>query len=146
MFQIFPNIYDHIGFSSMSKPLSNLLLNGYSDPATRLAMEYAFPSATGAGYMNLLSTLFIGESWANFGWYGAIISPIYIGMLIGSFYYFMLKSKKTPILIGFIAFFSFRVGFASQFNTYLYNSTVFVIFFLFLLSYILALMIKQTKR
>ena len=146
MFQIFPDIYDYVGFASLSKPLSNLWINGYSEPASRLAAEYAYSGATGGGYMNLLSTLFIGESWANYGWYGIIISPIYVGMLVGAFYYLILKFKKTPILVGFLALFSFRVCFGTSFNLYIYNSTVFVIFFLFILSYILALMIKQRKR
>lgn len=146
MFQIFPDIFQHIGFSSLSRPLSDIFLGTYSEPATRLTMEYAFPTATEKGLMNLLSTLFIGEAWANFGWLGVIFAPIYIGFIIGSFYYFILKSKKTPILLGFLAFFSFKVNLASQFNQYLYNSTVFALVIIFIFGYLFALMLKQTKR
>lgn len=146
MFQIFPDIYDYIGFNSLSKPLSNLFLESFSEPATRLASEYAFVGATQGGYMNLLSTLFIGEAWANFSWYGIIIAPIYIGIIIGSFYYFTLKHRKTPILVGFLTFFSFNVNFSSQFNQYIYNSTVFTLLFLFIFVYILALALKQKRK
>jgi len=146
MLQIFPDVYNHLGFSSLSRPLSSIFIGSYSEPATRLVMEYAFPAATEKGLMNLLSTLFIGEAWANFGWIGIIISPVYIGMLAGSFYYFILRSKKTPILLGFLAFFSFKVNLVSQFNQYIYNSTVFALVIIFIVSYALALMLKQTKN
>jgi len=109
-------------------------------------MEYAFPVASNKGLMNLLSTLFIGEAWANFGWVGIIVSPIYIGMVVGTFYYFILKSKKTPILVGFLAFFSFKVNIVSQFNQYIYNSPVFALVIMFILSYLFALMLKQTNK
>jgi hypothetical protein len=145
MIQIFPDIYHHLGFSSLSRPLSEIFLGTYSEPATRITMEYAFPIATKNGLMNLLSTLFIGEAWANFGFLGILISPIYVGFIIGSFYYFVLKSKKTPILLGLLAYFSFKVNLASQFNQYIYNSTVFALLLLLLFSYIFALMLKQTK-
>jgi len=145
MFQIFPDIFQHIGFLSLSRPLADIFIGTYSEPATRLAMEYAFPVATSKGEMNLLSTLFIGEAWANFGWLGVIFSPIYIGIIIGSFYYFILKSKKTPILLGLLAFFSFGVNLSSQFNSYIYNSTVFALVIILAFGYLFALMLKKTK-
>ena len=145
MFEIFPSYNDFIGFTSMSKPVSNLLLGGYSQPATRLAMEYAFPVATEQGLMNLLSTLFVGEAWANFGWVGLFISPIYVGFLIGTFFYFIITTKKTPILVVFLAYCSFGVSLSTQFNNYLYNSGMFTIFFVFFSSYVVALFLKQLK-
>tara|TARA_R110002072_G_C7970608_1_gene534764 strand:- start:1770 stop:3107 length:1338 start_codon:yes stop_codon:yes gene_type:complete len=145
MFEIFPSYNDFIGFTSLSKPISNLFFESYSEPATRLAMEYAFPVATEQGLMNLLSTLFIGEAWANFGWFGLIISPIYIGLIVGVFYYFILTSRKTPIFLGLLTYFSFRVNFSSQFNPYLYNSSVFIIAIIFFSSYIYALLLKQLR-
>jgi hypothetical protein len=142
MLQIFPDVYNYLGFSSLSRPLNNLL-GSFSEPATRLAMEYVFPAATAEGTMSLLSTLFIGEAWANFGWAGIIISPIYIGIVVGVFYYFILKSKKTPVLVGFLAFFSFNVNLNAQFNQYIYNSPVFLLIIIFILSYVMALIMKQ---
>jgi len=146
MLEIFPELYEHIGFSSISKPISDIFFGGYSDPATRLAMKFAFPGASSEGLMNLLSTLFIGEAWANFGWLGLIISPVYVGVIIGVFYYLILTSRKTPIFLGFLAYFSFKVNFASQFNQYIYNSVVFIIIFIFLFSFFYALLLKQLKQ
>lgn len=146
MFEIFPSKYKHIEFLSLSKPISLILFGQYSEPSTRIAMEYAFPKASELGYMNLLSTLFIGEAWANFGWTGVLLGPIYIGIIIGSFYYFILKSKKTPILLGLFAYFSFGVNIGSQFNQYIYNSTVFVLLFIFAISIFWAFMLKHINK
>jgi hypothetical protein len=146
MLEIFPSQFDFIGFSSLSKPISDFFLGGYSEPATRIAMEYAFPTATENGFMNLLSTLFIGEAWANFGLVGLILSPIYIGFIIGFFYYFILTSKKNPILLAFFAYFSFRVNFSSQFNMYVYNSVVFMVIGIVAIAYLYSLLLKQIRN
>lgn len=145
IFDIFPDIYPHIGLNSLSKPIANIFLGGHTETATRIAMVHSFPEATKLGIMNLLSTLFVAEAWANFGWFGIFISPFYVGFVIGSFYYFVLKRKKTPIMVGLLTFFSYGVNFASQFNQYLYNSTVFALIILIVSGYIFALMLKQTK-
>lgn len=145
MFEIFPNRHNFIGFSSLSKPISNLLLGGYSEPAARIAMEYAFPIASEKGIMNLLSTLFIGEAWANFGWAGLIFSPIYLGFIIGLIYYIFLSLKKSPILVSFLAYCSFGVSISSEFNSYIYNSVMFAIVFIFSGVYLYALILKQIR-
>ena len=142
MLEIFPSQIEHIGFTSLSKPLSNLFFGMHSELSTRLAMEYAFPIATEEGRMNLLSTLFIGEAWANFGLLGVILAPIYIGLILSIFYYALLLSRKTPLLVSLLAYMSSRTSFASQFNQYIYNSTVIGIFLLLLLTYLFGIILK----
>lgn len=145
MFEIFPSVYEHVGFNSLSRIIPEAFGWQYSEPATRLAMEYAFPVATAEGKMNLLSTLFIGEAWANFGWAGLILSPLYMGLVIGSFYYFILIRKKTPILVAVLTYCSFGVNFSSQFNQYIYNALLWIVLVGLFLSYLLGLMLKQSK-
>lgn len=145
MFEIFPKYYKHIGFSSLSEPLSTLFIGSYSEPATRIAMEYAFPSAVEAGLMNLLSTLFIGEAWANFGWFGLVFSPLYLGVVIGFFYYFILISKKTPIMLAFLAYYSFGTNFGGQFNQFIYNPVFLALLFFFTSSIVMAYMLKYLQ-
>ena len=142
MLEIFPNEIDYLGISSISKPISTFLYGNYSEPSTRLAMEYAFQKATEEGHMNLLSTLFIGEAWANFGILGVLLAPIYIGFLLGILYYSLLLSKKTPILIGFLTYISYGTNISSQFNQYIYNSTVIGIVLLLILTYFMGVILK----
>lgn len=145
MFEIFPSIYDHVGFNSLSRIIPEIFGGQYSEPATRLAMEYAFPVATAEGRMNLLSTLFIGEAWANFGWAGIILSPLYMGLVIGGFYYFVVTRAKTPILVAILTYCSFGVNFSSQFNQYIYNALLWIVLGGLFLSYLLGLMLKQSR-
>ena len=143
MLHIFPDIYDFIGFNSFSNLVSNLFYLNHSDNAARIAMNFAFPAATESGYMNLLSTLFIGESWANFGFIGVLFSPLYVGFITGLFYFSILKSPKTPLFIGVLSYFSFRVCFGTQFNSYVYNLHVYVIIILLVMSYFLSIFLKD---
>lgn len=124
MLQLFPHTYPFIGFDSMSGAISGLLGNDLIQPSTRIAMEYAFPAAVAEGRMNLLSTLFIGEAWANFGWIGVVLSPLYVGFVTGFIYYFTLARRKTPLLIALLAYCSFGTNFSSQLNLYIYNSVM----------------------
>lgn len=132
MFEIFPDEYNYIGFCSLSNLIPKSLCT-QTEPATRLAMEHAFPYGSLEGVMNLLSTYYLGEAWANFGYIGLIMAPLYMGFLISFFYFTVLKIEKNPFTLALLAFVSFGTNFASQFNGYIYNMlfivTVFIVFF-----------------
>ncbi|WLI77670.1 hypothetical protein Q5705_03680 [Kosakonia sp. H02] len=138
MLQMFPDIYSFIGFDSLSSTISELIGNDMIQPSTRLAMEYAFPVAVAEGKMNLLSTLFIGEAWANFGWFGVILSPFYVGLITGVVYYYTMAKRKTPLLLAFITYCSFGTNFSSQLNLYLYNSVMLALIFILLAFYLIS--------
>jgi hypothetical protein len=146
MLEIFPDVFQHLGITSLSKPLSYFLLNTHSEPSTRIAMEFVFQQASDNGLMNLLSTLFVGEAWANFGSYGVLISPIYIGFILSIFYIYILKSNKTPILVALLAHMSFNTNLTLQFNQYIYNSTVFSILIILLAVYIFGFILQRVRH
>jgi oligosaccharide repeat unit polymerase len=146
MFEIFPKEFDFIGFQSISRVISEIFFGGYSEPATRISMEYAFPVATASGQMNLLSTLFLGEAWANFGYVGVVLAPLYIGFIVGLFYYGILKNKKTPIMVALLTYCSFGVSLTSQFNSYVYNALLWIVLLILLFVYILAVVLKVVMR
>jgi hypothetical protein len=130
MLDIFPGIYNHIGFCSLTSIIPSSICAS-TEPATRLAMEYAFPVGSTNGVMNLLSTYYLGEAWANFGYLGLLIAPVYIGFLITFCYFALLLLRKTPFTLALLAFISFGTNLSSQFNSYLYNmlflSTIMVV-------------------
>lgn len=142
MLEMFPKKNDFLGLSSISRLLSSSFGVSFSEPATRLAMEYAFPAATARGEMNLLSTFFMGEAWANFGLWGCLLAPIYVGFLYGNVFYYFIKNNKTPFAVAFLAYMSFGLNITAQFNSYVYNMLFWIILFLLGFIYFMAYIIQ----
>jgi len=137
MFDIYPFTYDHIYFQSLSEFLSNLFGVEKIDNAQRTSMLYAFGDRAKSGLFNQLSTYFLGEAWANFGFYGLIIGPIYVGFVLGFFINFIIRLKKSFLSVSILTYFSFSSSISSQFNNFIYNSNIIIISFiiLFILGY-----------
>ena len=127
MFDIYPSTYDHIYFQSLSEFLSNLFGFNKVDNAQRATMLYAFGERAESGLFNQLSTYFLGEAWANFGFYGVIVGPIYIGFILGFFINLIIRAKKTFLSVSVLTYFSFSSSISSQFNNYIYNSNIIII-------------------
>lgn len=121
MFDIYPRVYGHIGLCSTVQMVASSLCQN-TTPAARVAMEYAFPVATELGIMNLLSTYYLGEAWANYGLFGVLFAPIYVGMVVSIFYFSAFKFSKNPFALAYLSFISFGTGFSIHFNGYVYNS------------------------
>ena len=105
-------------------------------------MEYAYPIGVAEGYMNLLSTIFIGEAWANFSYFGVLFSPIYLGFIIEIFYLFILKNRKSPLFISILVYSSYSTNFASSLNPYIFNyilwASIIILFFIYSFSYFIS--------
>ena len=127
MFDIYPSTYDHIYFQSLSEFLSNLFGVTKVDNAQRATMLYAFGERAESGLFNQLSSYFLGEAWANFGFYGIILAPIYVGFILGFFINLIIRAKKTFLSVSILTYFSFSSSISSQFNNYIYNSSIIII-------------------
>lgn len=141
MLEIFPSSYGHVGLCSLTNLIPSSICAS-TEPATRLAMQHAFPVGSHQGVMNLLSTYYLGEAWANFGYFGLLVAPIYVGFLIAFFYFTVLRMRKTPCTIALLAFVSFGTNFSSQFNGYVYN----MLFLVTLIIVMLPLVIISAMR
>lgn len=139
IFNIFPIEYDFVGFSSMSKLISNMIGYEYSERAARIAMTHFNPAGVEAGEAGVMNSLFIAEAWANFGMLGVLVSPVWVGFLIGSLYIFFLKQKKSPVWLSLFVSFSFGGSFTGGFNDYVYNAGYVVLGFIVAMIYSLAL-------
>lgn len=128
MLQIFPDTVEHIGFSSISKIISNLSNLEYTERSSRIAMAYFNPKGIEAGTAGVMNSLFMGEAWANFGLIGIITAPFWVGMCIQSLYIFFLKLPKSPIFLAFFVTFSFGGSITGGFNDYIYNPGIIVNF------------------
>lgn len=132
---LFPSVIDHLGFSSVSSLWASLFNLEYSETSARLIMGELFPGAVMEGTAGVMNSLFIAEAWANFGWYGLIISPIYVGFIIQSLFLFFLKSPKTPFFLAFFVYYSARSSLTGGFNAYIYNPQVLLFLGLIILIY-----------
>jgi hypothetical protein len=121
MFDLFPASQDFIGFASISQYVSSLLGLEHLDRAARVAMVDFNPRGVEAGTAGVMNSLFIAEAWANFGLVGVLISPLWVGFVIGSLYYFFLKKRKSPLWLALFVTFSFGGSFTGGFNDYIYN-------------------------
>ena len=133
MFDIFPSVYDHIYFESLSEFISNLFGMEKTDNAQRISMLYAFGDRAASGLFNQLSTYFLGEAWANFGFYGLIFGPLYVGFILGFFINTFIRIKKTFLSVAILTYFSFSSSVSSQFNNFIYNSNIIIISFIILI-------------
>jgi len=121
--EIFPSAVDHIGFNSLSK----IFTSDFSPRSGRIVLEIVSPSWVENDYGGVYNTLFIGEAWANFGILGVLISPIWVGFIIQNFYLFFINSKKTPVLLGVLIYYSYSSNITGGYNEYIYNPLLFII-------------------
>lgn len=97
MYEIFPLSHEHIKGRSISNLLSKLLKFDYMEPAERTVLFAVYPQVIREGRIGTMTTLFIGDAWANFGFLGLILSPWISGAILQLFYVIILKSKKSPV-------------------------------------------------
>ncbi len=141
-FQLFPDIHPFIGWSSMSHLIGHMLNLPYSDRVARIIMEYANPIGVREGIAGVMNSLFIEEAWGNFGWTGLLISHLYIGALLGVFYLFLLTRRKTPVLLGFFAYYTVHSNITGGFNGYIYDPGFWVVVIVLAFPYFISLIFR----
>lgn len=106
----FPNKIDYLKGHSFP-PITRFLFGAgeYDIRSGREVMKIYSKAAVENGTAGVMSTMFMGEAYANFGITGTIISSIVVGIVFSSILCIYLKSKKTPLnmalyLEGFIVF------------------------------------------
>lgn len=145
-FDLFPFHVGHIGFSSLSNILSTLFDGEHSvRSAEILSANYNTQK-----YLNqstgVINSLFIAEAWANFGLFGVIITPIYVGMLIQFLYLFFLKMPKTPLFMGLLVSFSYQGGINGGVNGYIYSVRPILTLLIFLTIYVIGHMASSNVK
>lgn len=145
--EIFPDKIHNLGISSMSGFISNTFDVEFNVRAGRLIMIELFPESIYHGTVGVINSIFLSEAWANFGLLGLLLSPVYVGFIIGCLYNFILISPKSPLFLGIYAYYSFRPTIIGGFNEYLYNpgNILIVALVLFLLIYSNSLKILSEK-
>lgn len=145
-FEHFPSTHDFIGFASLSKKLSFVLGMDVSESAARIVMNEFNPAGVESGVLGVMNSLFIQEAWANFGWIGVVIAPFYVGMFVQVLYVFFLRSSKTPIMLGVLTYFSYKLPITGEFNEFLFPRVLLFVLIVFVSVYFVALSLKHSCR
>ncbi|MGN1270360.1 MAG: O-antigen polymerase [Clostridia bacterium] len=99
-FNTFPSEVNYL-YGHSFPPFTSVLFGSgeYDIRSGRVLMETYNKEAIKNGTAGVMSTAFIGEAYANFGFFGVVISPILVGVLFSAILCIYLKSKKTPLNI-----------------------------------------------
>ena len=89
-------------------------------------MQYIAPEAAESGLVGVMNTHFIGEAWANWGYFGLFLSPIWVGSIIQIIIILLFRMTKTPINLALITFFTIYLGMniTGGFIAYIYNAKI----------------------
>ena len=128
-FDYFPAQGPFLKGASFPAWFSSLLGLEHIRPA-RIIMTYANPVAVAEGRAGVINTLFIGEAWANFGWWGFFISPIIVGTVVQAIHNLLISLPRSPIYIAVMVYFMLRVPITGGFVDFLWNSGWFFLFLL----------------
>ncbi len=120
--------YDEVYPYLREEGLPSAILQLYDeDPvrsSTRL-MADLFPDKVAEGTAGVLNTLYVGELYASFGWFGVILGTVFLGIIIQSFYILVLRLPKHPILVSLLIFYTINIprGLVGGFSDLIFNST-----------------------
>lgn len=145
-FQYFPERHDFLGFSSLSRYVSEFFGISYNERSARLLMKIFNPEAIEQGIAGVINSLFVAEAWCNWGVVGVILSPLYVGFVIMLVFRFFVTSRKTPLMVGFFSYLSLKMPITGGVNDFIYNAGLATVFFIFIIIYILAIMLKEFRR
>lgn len=123
-FDTFPNLSPYLRGHSFPPFTKFIFGEGtYDIRSGRTVMEVYNHEAIENGTAGVMSTMFLGEAYANFGWIGVIISPVLVGIILSSILAIYLKSKKTPlnIILYLESFIIFTTVLQAGFIDFFYN-------------------------
>lgn len=99
--EFFPAHHDFLWGQSFPNPGEILPFKHYRLPVE--IMNWRFPSVAEQGMVGSMPTIFWGELYANFGMFGVIIGPFFVGSGLYAVDFFVNKLENTPLKVGFYA-------------------------------------------
>lgn len=94
----FPLYVPFLNGASFPQWIVNIILPGTKYIRSgRYVMQLFNPVGVEKGIAGVMSTLFVGEAYANFSILGVILSTLYVALLLNTIFTFFIRSKKNPI-------------------------------------------------
>jgi hypothetical protein len=104
-FDTFPGYHPMLYGGGFPAWIANLLGVPHAQ-AARVLIETYLPARVASGEAGVMNTLFMCDAWANFGWLGYLIGPIWLGVLMQWIYNRLLTTTKTPVTLALMVFFT----------------------------------------
>lgn len=111
-FDMFPNLFPFLKGRSLSPTI--LMLLGIDKSmhlrSAKLLMAYYGSEKVYDGGAGVMNSLFAGEAYANFGFLGLFFSVIWVAVYVTLIMWIVLKLRKTPESVVYLAVMTVRVG------------------------------------
>jgi hypothetical protein len=117
---VFPDMHPFIGFASTAKELHSILGLSFTESYGNVMMMFTQYEGVLAGHAGHLTTLFMGEAWANFGLAGLIIAPLWVGFFVQMVNRSFVRRKRSAVSIAVYSIISTTFGYASDFIGFYY--------------------------
>ncbi|MDO5689624.1 MAG: O-antigen polymerase [Tissierellia bacterium] len=129
--EAFTYVFPKLGGQSLHRILSKGLL-GFDEVVRsgRVIMEYTNPEGVKKGIAGVFNALFIGEAYANFGYWGIFLSTIWISLIFFAVHYLFVEVlSKNPANLALFAYLSFNLPYTLHggFADYVVNSVWFFV-------------------
>ncbi len=136
------NSSNFIGIGSLGGFFNKLFDISKLPPSSETLMQVYFNEMIQSGGWNM-NGIYISEAWSNFGWFGVILGPIYVGIVIGILYIILARTKTSfgKALLVFATCSSF--SFLTSFNIYLYNTIFVLLVVIIILRYFMLQVFKK---
>ena len=130
-FDLFPKTFGYLHGRSLTPTVLKII---GIDPklylrSGKIVMAFYGSEKVYDGTAGVMNCLFMGEAYANWGVIGALLSIIWVGIVISLLFIAFVRIKKTPVSIAIFAFLTQLIGNATQsgFVDFLYNSTIIIV-------------------
>jgi hypothetical protein len=118
--EVFPQHVDFIWFSSTANALHNILGLPTSPSYGIVTMSFYNPLGVAAGTAGHMTTIFMGEAWANFSYVGVVIAPLWVGMFVQGINLAFLSRRKSAVAIGLYAYLTTVFAYSTDFQSFYY--------------------------
>jgi len=145
--KIFPDLVGYLDGQSLPGILTNILGIEHIRSG-RVVMQIINPIAVSKGIAGVMCTLFIGEAYANFGWFSIIFAPIYIGLVVCTIYTILLKLPKNPLFVSINAYLCVLIPrmLLSGFTDFIFNYGFLCLIFIWGIFYFFGLISKSLSN
>jgi oligosaccharide repeat unit polymerase len=97
--ELFPSHFNYLYGRSFPNPGGILPFENF--PLTREVMAAVNPQLAERGIVGSMPTFFWGEMYANFGYLGILIPPVFVGIFVYWFNVVLFRLRMTPLTIAF---------------------------------------------
>jgi hypothetical protein len=117
---LFPWHHAFIGFGSTGRMIHEVLGGTVVDNYGLLLMRYYRPADVEAGFASHVTTIFMGEAWANFGLVGVIVAPLWVGIVVQLVNRAFIHQRKSIIALALYSYLATTFGYVSDFMGFYY--------------------------